>query len=327
MPKAQAAPQLLILAEPLLREGLQRLLDQPEAGEPALRVATDPSELESGVQLVIWSVAGSMPAGNLLQELQQLKERWQPAPLLLLLPGDAPYASDWLLQLPAEGLLQQAEPQEIRHAVATLLSGGRVVELRPLHAMASAPDPTPLGFGQWLLQSGLAQIEAERRRCRRWLEICDGGLSRLLLQGRLRELAMARRLLLWLWGPISLAFPAEPQPAGDTAPSGTGNRTSLTSTAITLRERTAIAVWETIQGRLVAAAQAGLRNSSGQLLALEGLTEDHRRDLLLALISQLDLLIIRLRLDQLRGEELEQRWPETISRQSMCARCAPRRRR
>ncbi|MFZ9850998.1 MAG: DUF3685 domain-containing protein [Vulcanococcus sp.] len=304
MPKAKAAAQLLILAEPLVREGLLRLLEQGEPGQPRPLLATAAEQVQGGVQLVIWSVASAMPPESLLQELQQLRERWQPAPLLLLLPGEAAYASSWLLQLPAEGLLQQADPQEIQAAVATLLNGGRVLELRPLQAMAPEPPAVALGFGQWLLQSGLAQIELERRRCERWLERCDGGLSRLLLLGRLRELDTARRLLLWLWGPISMAFPADTRTTPAPPPSGQ----TLMSTAITLRQRTAIAVWDTIRERLVAAAQAGLRNSSGQLLALEGLGEEHRRDLLLALISQLDLLITRLRLDQLRGEALEQRW-------------------
>jgi len=308
VPEAKAAAQLLILAEPLLCEGLQRLLEKPEPGEQAPQISTDASQLRGGVQLVIWSVAGTMPEDNLLQELQQLRERWQPAPVLLLLPGEARYGRDWLLQLPAEGLLQQADPQEIRSAVHTLLNGGRVLELRPLAVMAPEPEPVALGFGQWLLQSGLMQIETEQRRCQRWLEVCSGGLSRLLLEGRLRELAMARSLLLWLWGPISMAFPAESAPRGAAARQATASGSGLSSTAITLRQRTAIAVWDTIQGRLVAAAQAGLRNSSGQLMALDGLSEEHRRDLLLALISQLDLLITRLRCDQLRGEALEQRW-------------------
>jgi len=304
VPKAKAAAQLLILAEPLLAEGLQRLLEKAEAPLPPLRIATDAGQLAGGVQLVIWSAPAAMPPESLLQELQQLRERWHPAPVLLLLPGEARYSSDWLLQLPSEGLLQQADPEEIRSAVVTLLEGGRVLELRPLQAVAAEPDPIALGFGQWLLQSGLAQIATEQRRCQRWLELCDGGLSRLLLLGRMRELAMARRLLLWLWGPISMAFASEATAVGPASAPGR----QQSSTAITLRQRTAIAVWETIQGRLVAAAQAGLRNGSGQLMALDGLSEEHRRDLLLALISQLDLLITRLRGDQLRGEALAERW-------------------
>ncbi|MFM2080212.1 MAG: hypothetical protein RLZZ124_1013 [Cyanobacteriota bacterium] len=312
MPEVKDPPQLLILAGPLVREGLLRLLGEGggpapagrrSAGGTGYRLATAEDQIQGSVSLVIWSVASTMPAESLLRELQRLRERWHPAPLLALLPGDLALPQPWLLQLPAEGLLQQAEPGEIRDAVSTLLAGGRVLDLRPLDAVpADAEPPAPLGLGQWLLQSGLAQIDTEQRRCRRWLEICDGGLSRLLLLGRLRELGLARRLLLWLWGPVTMAFAGAPAP-GSPAPKPEG-----TTMAITLRQRTSVAVWETIQARLVAAAQAGLSNQSGQLLALEGLAPEHRRDLLLALISQLDLLIHRLRGDQLQGEALEQRW-------------------
>ena len=291
VPEAKAAPHLLILAEPLLREGLVRLL------EPSYRAAVEPENLSGRVQLVIWSAAGNLPLDTLQRELQQLRDRWQPAPLLLLVPGDCRYSSDQLLQLACEGLLQQAEPGEIPEAVSTLLAGGRVVELRPL--AAELPEPEPIGLGQWLLHSGLNQIDAEQRRCNHWLQRGCGGLTRLMLQGRLRELAAARRLLLWLWGPISMAFPQPAAAAGNPTP---------TSTAITLRQRTAEGVWQAIQQRLTAAIDSGVSNSSGQLLALDGLNPEHRRDLLLALISQLDLLITRLRHEQLRGDELEQRW-------------------
>jgi hypothetical protein len=308
VPKGKAAPSLLILAEPLLREGLLRLLEIPaQSGREDAPYSLFNEEESSArrPQLVIWGPSASMPAASLSAELQQLRERWQPAPLLLLLAGEVPYPSAWLLQLPAEGLLQQAEPAEIRSAVSTVLAGGRVLELRPLAASPAGDAAGAIGLGQWLLQSGLAQITAEQQRCRHWLELSPGGLNGLLLRGRLRELAVARRLLLWLWGPIAMAFPQPVEPAATTAgPAG------LAATAISLRERTAVGVWEAIQGRLVAAVQQGLSNRSGQLLALEGLSPEHRRDLLLALLSQLDLLITRLRHEQLRGEVLELRWQE-----------------
>jgi hypothetical protein len=290
VPKAKAAPQLLILAEPLLREGLVRLL------EPAFQTAVDPDSVSGSVRLVIWSAAGNLPLATLERELHQLRDRWQPAPLLLLVPGDGHYFSDQLLQLPCEGLLQQAEPAEIPDAVTTLLAGGRVLELRPL--AVEQPEPETIGLGQWLLRSGLSQIDTEQRRCHHWLQQGCGGLTRLLLHGRLRELASARRVLLWLWGPISMAFP---QTAATSQP-------TPSSTAITVRQRTAEGVWQAIQLRLTAAIDSGVANRSGQLLALDGLNPEHRRDLLLALISQLDLLITRLRHEQLRGEDLEQRW-------------------
>ena len=301
MAQHQPKPTLLILAEPLLRQGLQRLLsDAYTVVEPGGDGPESPQP--SGVQLLVWSVGSTMPAATLERELQQLRERWQPAPLLLLLPGEARYPSDWLLQLPVEGLLQQALPDEIPGAITTLLEGGRVLELRPVAFEPDDAPAPPQGLGVWLLRSGLEQIEREQRRCQGWLQRSQGVLSQLMLRGRLRELAMARRLLLWLWGPISLAFADQPAPLGDPqAPLGT---------AITVRERSATGVWLAIRGRLEGAIEAGLENHSGQLLALEGLNTHHRRDLLLALISQLDLLLLRLRHDQLRGEALEQRWQE-----------------
>jgi hypothetical protein len=270
VPEAKDAPPILILAEPLIQAGLERLLEESFQ----LKAASDPDK--GAIALVIWSISAGMPAATLERELAQLRDRWQPAPLLLLLPAESDLPSSWLLQLPAEGLLQQAEPQEIRAAVDTLLTGGRVVELRPL---------------RW--------IEAEALRCRRWLDLQPVGLNALLLAGRLRELALAKRLLLWLWGPISMAFPSE-APLQRPEPQAV--------VGITLRERTAIGVWEAIQERLITAASTGLSNQSGQLMALEGLNTDHRRDLLLALLAQFDLLITRFRHEQLRGVALEERW-------------------
>ena len=156
MPKAKAAPSLLILAEPLLREGLLRLLEIPAPSgreDPPYTQFNEEENSAGRPQLVIWGPSASMPAASLSAELQQLRERWQPAPLLLLLAGEVPYPSDWLLQLPAEGLLQQAEPAEISSAVATVVAGGRVLELRPLAASTAGNDAGAIGLGQWLLQS------------------------------------------------------------------------------------------------------------------------------------------------------------------------------
>ncbi len=75
--------QLLLFAEPLLRDGLSRLLT---AQADRYTVAQSPEELNGLPQLVLWQM-GSRAASlaSLTQELQLLQERWQPAPLLLLL--------------------------------------------------------------------------------------------------------------------------------------------------------------------------------------------------------------------------------------------------
>ena len=326
--QAKPHPQLLLLAEPLLREGLMRLLGEQAAGagdapgsRGPYRLACSEGDLDGRPDLVIWSPGQSLPAPTLARELSLLIERWYPQPLMLLIGSEGPYGADFLLGLPAAGLLQQPDAEGVRQAVATLLAGGRVIDLQPDQGRASAGPP--LGLGQWLLQTGLQQIQLEQARCHQWLALADpSSLSELLLQGRLRELAAARALLLWLWGPLSLAWgiaTAAVSEAGGLelvgpgawASNGFGNGSEGPSaTAITLRDRTASGVWLAIRQRLDQAAEVGLRNNSGHLLAFEGLAPQHRRDLLLALLSHLDLLLTRLRHERLRGEALAERWQQ-----------------
>ena len=68
---------------------------------------------------------------------------------------------------------------------------------------------------------------------------------------------------------------------------------------LTLSERQPSAVWNAIQQRIEDAVGNGLTNSTGQLLAIEGLNPERRRDLLLTLLKQLHEVLLRLRHDDL----------------------------
>ena len=154
-------PPILILAEPLIQAGLERLL------EDSFQLKTSTGADTGRVDLVIWSVSAGMPAATLERELLQLRERWQPAPLLLLLPAESDLPSTWFLQLGAEGLLQQAQPEEIRAAIDTLLSGGRTHVRR---CPTAETNREALGLGQWLLRSGWRRSK-RKARCQRWLDL------------------------------------------------------------------------------------------------------------------------------------------------------------
>ncbi|KEF40629.1 MAG: chemotaxis protein CheY [Cyanobium sp. CACIAM 14] len=305
---AQSLPQLLLFADPLQRAGIISWLQKdPPCGEV---VASDAPGISP--QLILWCL-GSPPEPQALDaEIRRLLERWNPAPLLLLLPHGHPYGRDLLLQLPAQGLLEPVEEEGVREAVATLLAGGRVLSITPApRAEVAAPVP-PLGLGQWLLLSGLQQIDAELRLCLGLLDPPpDRLLPLLLLQGRVRELRMARRLLLWLWGPIGMAWgavaPAGPVDEEAADPQGPGGGETV---AITLRQRTADGLWEALRHRLAEAAAAGPGNRSGQLLALDGLHPSRRSDLLLGLLEQFEQLRSRLLQDDPRGERLDALWRE-----------------
>ena len=303
-PTGQPQPQLLVFAEPLQREGLLVWLAAAKQGWIAF---TSAEELKAAPQLVLWSLQGSPAPLQLSAELERLQERWQPAPLLLLLPQGHRYSTDFLLQLPLQGLLEEPDAAGLQQAVATLLGGGRVVEIGHGQAPVGASDEAPaLGLGQWLLVSGLQQIDAEIRVCRRLLDPPPAAwLAELLLLGRLRELAAARQLLLWLWGPMGVAWPAStttnPEPPSAAPPRGV---------AITLRQRTADGLWQALRERLNQSAAATAPLGSAQLLALDGLQPDRRRDLLLALVEQFEQLRQRLQQDGLGGEVLLRRWQD-----------------
>ena len=334
--KAEPGPWLLLFAEPLQREGLLRWLEEDPAG---YRVSADPGQEGLSPRLLIWSLTGTLPAERLEAEARQLLDRWQPAPLLLLLPGGHRYPQRLLLSLPVQGLLEQPESNQLRQSVATLLAGGRVVEIAP----ASGPPPpvarAPLGLGEWLLVSGLDQIDAELRLCTALLErLPTNPLAPWLLEGRLRELRAARSLLLWLWGPLQMAWsrgeqpwePGEPD-GGSSVPlrrelfgskgtrggAGAGQLVLRSDAApgqggvsLTLRQRTADGIWQALRERLGQAASVGPDNRSGELLAFDGLHPDRRRDLLLALLDQFELLRWRLQHQELGGEPLILAWNE-----------------
>ena len=296
---------LLLFAEPLQQAGLRTWL---ESAEPGWRVIHDPAALEGAPALVLWSLAGHPEAAALEAELRLLQERWQPAPVLLLLPRAHGYPTAFLLRLGAAGLLEDPQAAGLAEAVRVLLAGGRVLELADPRA-GEQPEPPSgpvLGLGGWLLFSGLQQIDAELTLCRRLLDSpAAQPLAQLLLRGRQRELLSARRLLLWLWGPLQMAWP---QAAAMVSPS-TGGASSSTAgstpggqppdgsgaLAITLRQRSADGLWQALRQRLEEQASQGPGNHSGQLLALDGLAPDRRRDLLLALLDQFAQLRDRLR--------------------------------
>jgi hypothetical protein len=271
--------QLLLIAEPILAAGLARWVEShPEGGITAV---VAPAEPKGAPALVLWRPADATPLATLQREATLLRERWQPAPLLIVLGGGHGLRAAELLLLPADGLLEDPDADLLHSTLTTLRQGGRVVELRSASG-APPPEQPRLSLGQSLLVSGLQQIEVARCGCLLLLE--RNGvhpLARLMLEGRLRELACARRLLLWLWGPVSLAWPTPLPPAA---------AAGAITTSLTLQQRNAQGVWRTVQQRLTTAIEASPTNDTGQLLAIEGLHPQRRIDLLIALLHQLDSL-------------------------------------
>ena len=161
---AQPLPQLLLFAKPLQRAGLTSWLEANASGDDPTGWSgfqvVGSEELRGTPQLILWCLSVLPEPQALDAESRRLLERWHPAPLLLLLPEHHPYGSDFLLQLPAQGLIEQADADSLRQAVTTVLAGGRVVAIAAARQAAAAASAAPMGLGQWLLLSGLQHIDA-----------------------------------------------------------------------------------------------------------------------------------------------------------------------
>ena len=254
--------------------------------------------------LVIWLLAEVLPPAALHHELQLWQVQRGKIPMLLVLPTGHRYEREWLLQLPVDGLLDQPSAKEINEALAVLSSGGRVVQLQELAAddrTAASADGTK-GLGHWLFSSGSKQIDQECFALEQELNNPSvRGLKRMLIQGRLRELGMARELLGVIWGQ-----PQQHESEPATATSIT--RQPPERLEIVLANRQGVTVLETVEDRLARAVGAiEALEGHGALMALEALNPNRRRQLFEALLDEFRLL----------SERLKQQAAEVGTEQSM----------
>ena len=290
--------EILLFAPDLLGESLAAEIPTEEL---PVRIRRSADQLQGHPSLVIWSLPTETQPLILEREILQLQQRWTPAPTLLLLPADYGRDPQSLLPLNCDGILQDPDLAALRDAVQTLLNGGRVLKIKPQAEHSSTSQPS-LSMAQWLLVSGLQQIGRDLQVIEALLDPPpEHFVMRLMLEGRCRELRSAKNLLLWLWGPLHTGL-ADVMPLHDQSK----------TLELTLNDREPTAVWNAIQQRLEGAVSSGLGNGTGQLLAIEGLHPERRRDLLLALLQQLHEVLLRLRGDELVGtrdqKALSARW-------------------
>ena len=288
--------RILLQAPALLAESLALELTR---SHPEWTVVLQAQALDGAPSLLIWSIDTVLSLSAIEREVQAQSERWPSTPILLLLPDGLASSEEALLNLPAAGLLQDSNLGELTDSVNTLLGGGRVVRLTPgPSSTRPALNGSVMGLGQWLLVSGLQQISCDLQTIEALLAPPPSNpMLRFVLEGRRRELRSAHALLLWIWGPLQLGLadsvPLRPTP--DQFSPGDERGPGGTATAITLKQRNGLAVWDAIEERLTSSVQSGLSNATGKLLALDGLHPARRRDLLLALLHQLSQVLIRLR--------------------------------
>ena len=236
----------------------------------------------AGADLLLWLLQEAIEPKALEHELALWRQHWPQTPLLLVLPAQHRYQRQWLLERSVEGLLDQPAADAIAEALEVLAAGGRVIELQP--EATSHHKRRGQGLGHRLLSSGVDQIERELEQINAVLQLAPiHPLQRFVLEGRRRELRMAREVLHVLWGqePIPQAqasAPAEPL-------------------QIVLANRKGLTVLHTVEERLAQAVASLDEAQASPLLALEALLPERRRQLFEALLLEFRLLVERLQDD------------------------------
>ena len=278
----QPGRRLLLIGSGWGAESLSRQLS--EQNNPWLVSASSGRQADttSGADLLLWLLQEAIEPKALEHELALWRQHWPQTPLLLVLPAQHRYQRQWLLERSVEGLLDQPAADAIAEALEVLAAGGRVIELQP--EATSHHKRRGQGLGHRLLSSGVDQIERELEQINAVLQLAPiHPLQRFVLEGRRRELRMAREVLHVLWGqePIPQAqasAPAEPL-------------------QIVLANRKGLTVLHTVEERLAQAVASLDEAQASPLLALEALLPERRRQLFEALLLEFRLLVERLQDD------------------------------
>ena len=248
--------------------------------------------------LVIWVTQASNDIGAVVREALALDQRWHPAPFLLVLRGPIQPGGLPLGELPIAGILQNPDTPTLLQALPVLMGGGRVFDVHARH-VATAEQ---LGLNGMFSQ-GLTQIQAQAQMVSAQLNQRPKGLLRWVLEGQQRELSTARGLVLRLHGATARTLGLK-----GLSITRVGSELLPVSTGLTLRNRTASGLWDTIHHRLLECIARNPQALEQQLLSLGALAPEPRAALLRQLLAQMDLALEQVRREGLRGEALLEHW-------------------
>ena len=315
---AKGPDEILLIAPNLLGETLATQLATKETG---LRVCLKREQLTKHPSVLIWSLDSFQVPNTIFIELKKLEEEWNPSPLLLLLPKETKLTKEELFEFGVKGLLQDPDLKTLKEAIKIVKGGGRFLKVDQNQTIQLSTQQ-PWGLGQWLLISGLQQIDKE-------LISVDGLIKNYshsiipeeILRGRLRELKAAKYFLIKFWGPISSTLNLNNQITESAKGSMAINlENNQSETYIKLIKTDPKSIWKVINNYLREAIETNAENKTGELLAIEGLNPNIREKLLLSLHFQLDKAIERLQEEDYSQKHLKKSWPsleEQIRRESL----------
>ena len=279
-----------MIAPSLLGESLALQLTSQDSN---LEIILDIKDIIGFPKLILFCLDNVEISNSIKLEILRLKERWDQSPILIVIPKSIKLSSSDLMTFGSEGVIQDPTIELLQDSIYILLGGGRVFKINDESTFKQSSLNNTYGLGHWLLTSGLSQINKD-------LYIIENIIDKksintfylFILLGRRRELLTAKRLILWLWGPLEVLIES---PIKNTSKSYI-NQVKKYSTDITLKSTSSKDLWNVIYKRVNEKIQNDLKNETDDLSALYSLNNNKRIDLLNTLLQEFSIIIDKITL-------------------------------
>ena len=274
-----------MIAPSLLGESLALQLTSQDNN---IEIILNSKDITGFPKLILFCLEDVEISDSIKLEILRLKERWEQSPILIVIPKSIKLSSYDLMTFGSEGVIQDPTIELLKDSINILLGGGRVFKLKTETNYKESSFQNTYGLGHWLLTSGLSQINKDIHVIENLIERKSiNTLYLFILLGRRRELLTAKRLILWLWGPLEVLIES---PNKKTIKSNQ-NTINKYSTDITLRNPTSKELWKVIYRRVNAKIHGDLKNSTDELTALYSLNYKKRTSLLKTLLQEFSIIV------------------------------------
>jgi len=277
-----------MIAPSLLGESLALQLTSQDNN---LEIVLDKKDINGLPKLILFCLEEVELSNSIKLEILKLKERWDQAPILIVIPKSIKLSSADLMTFGSEGVIQDPTVELLRDTINILLGGGRVFKINNETNYNADSIPNSYGLGHWLLTSGLSQINKDLHLINHIIDKKSVNTFYLfILIGRKRELLTAKKLIIWLWGPLEVLIES---PIKNTTNKNI-NLINKYSTDITLKNTSSNELWNAIYKRVKEKLQGDLRNSTDELAALYSLNKSKRSNLLKTLLQEFSIIVNKL---------------------------------
>ena len=280
-----------MIAPSLLGESLALQLSSQDNN---LEIILDIKDINGFPKLILFCLDDIELSNSIKLEILRLKERWDQSPILIVIPKSIKLSSSDLMTFGSEGVIQDPTIELLKDTINIILGGGRVFKINNETNYKESSFNNSYGLGHWLLTSGLSQINRDLHKIDHMIEKQSINTFYLfILIGRRRELLTAKRLILWLWGPLEVLIESPVK----------NNIKSINkyNTDITIKNSSSKELWKVIYKRVNERIQDDLINSTDELVALYSLNSFKRHNLLKTLLQEFSIIINKL--DSMNDQE------------------------